>query len=259
MLQWIDEDHLVVGDTTLLTLGAREEVDASTLLRIGRLRSTPERLVMLKTRRMVEHYVSVLEALRPRRVLELGIYQGGSVALVAEMVAPETLVAIELESESIPALDDWIARWTGGSRIKTYYGVNQTDTAALERIVSDDFDGPLDLIIDDASHWMPESRVSFCALFSRLRPGGIYLVEDWSWAHRADPAFLSDHAPLTLLLFELIVACAHVPGLLEHIEVGPDVFTVRRGPAQLDSATVDLVQYFDARAKDLVPDLGASS
>ena len=165
-------------------------------------------------------------------------------------------MAVDLEADPVPALEAWIDRRTGPTRIKTYYGIDQADTAALDRIVSDDFDGPLDLVIDDGSHLTPESRVSFGELFPRLRPGGIYLVEDWAWAHNMDAGFLPDSAPLTLFLFELVIACAHVPGLIEHIEVGPDIFTVRRGPAEIAPGALDLAEHFDERARALVPELG---
>lgn len=58
--------------------------------------------------------------------------------------------------------------------VRPYYGVNQADTVALERIVADEFQGqPLDLVIDDASHMLEETRVSFNCLFPKLRAGGL--------------------------------------------------------------------------------------
>jgi hypothetical protein len=154
-------------------------------------------------------------------------------------------------------------------------------------IVDQEFDGPLDLIIDDSSHLMPQSRESFCALFPKLRPGGAYIVEDWSFAHRMDTTYLDADseghardkakatkptdaaavaawnqrlmgtAPLSLLLFELAIACAHVPGLIERIEIGPDLFTVRRGSSPVNSDRFQLSGFLDERARSLVPRLGA--
>jgi hypothetical protein len=37
---------------------------------------------------------------------------------------------------------------------------------------------PLDLVSDDASHLLRETRASFNALFPRLRSGGEYIIED---------------------------------------------------------------------------------
>ena len=38
---------------------------------------------------------------------------------------------------------------------------------------------PLDLVIDDASHLYGPTMASFEVLFPRLRPGGLYVIEDW--------------------------------------------------------------------------------
>jgi hypothetical protein len=42
---------------------------------------------------------------------------------------------------------------------------------------------PLDLVIDDASHRLRETISSFEVLFPLLRPGGLFLLEDWDWQH----------------------------------------------------------------------------
>ena len=48
----------------------------------------------------------------------------------------------------------------------------------------------LDLVIDDASHLLPETTASFNVLFPRLRAGGLFVIEDWSWQHYRDDAVL---------------------------------------------------------------------
>ena len=64
-------------------------------------------------------------------------------------------------------------------------------------------------VIDDASHTYEETRASFEFLFPLLSPGGIYVIEDWSWAHHPD--YQSPDAPfskgraLSNLLFEQIM------------------------------------------------------
>lgn len=37
-------------------------------------------------------------------------------------------------------------------RIRTYWGTDQADRKRLQEIVNDEFEGPFDLVIDDASH-----------------------------------------------------------------------------------------------------------
>ena len=63
--------------------------------------------------------------------------------------------------------------------------------------------------MDDASHTYEETRASFEFLFPLLSPGGIYVVEDWSWAHHPDyqspDAPFSERRALSNLLFEQIM------------------------------------------------------
>ena len=79
----------------------------------------------------------------------------------------------------------------------------------LKQIILRELADELDLVVDDASHTYEETKASFEFLFPLLRPGGIYVIEDWSWAHRpdyqsSDARFSNRHA-LSNLLFEQIM------------------------------------------------------
>jgi hypothetical protein len=39
--------------------------------------------------------------------------------------------------------------------------------------------------VDDASHFYEQTKTTFETVFPMLRPGGIYLIEDWSWSFQA--------------------------------------------------------------------------
>ena len=75
-----------------------------------------------------------------------------------------------------------------GGRVRTFVG-QQQDESFLAQVV--DETGPLDIVIDDGSHVGPQTLVSFRFLFPRLRPGGIYVIEDmqtsYSRAHEGGP------------------------------------------------------------------------
>ncbi|WP_394619045.1 class I SAM-dependent methyltransferase [Lentzea sp. JNUCC 0626] len=58
-------------------------------------------------------------------------------------------------------------------RLHTHQG-DQGDAAFLRDLPT----GPLDIVIDDGSHLSQDVITSFHALFPRLRPGGLYVVED---------------------------------------------------------------------------------
>jgi hypothetical protein len=84
----------------------------------------------------------------------------------------------------VNAFDEFGRRHPVGQRIRSYYGVSQTDKAQIDRIARDEFgDTPLDVIIDDASHLYGNTRRTFEMAFPYLRPGGTYVIEDWGWAH----------------------------------------------------------------------------
>ena len=135
----------------------------------------------MKTRSMVEAYVDLVREVEPRRIVEIGIRKGGSTALLHAMAEPDRLVALELASGGAWALDRYLDDHGQGVSIRPYFGVDQGDSATVASICDDEFgDAPLDLVVDDASHLYEPSVASFEVLFPRLRPGGRYIIEDWT-------------------------------------------------------------------------------
>ncbi len=126
-------------------------------------------------------YAEFMAEHRPARIFELGIAEGGSVALMALLPHVTRLVAIDNEPHRLDALDEFVAARHLDDVVSTYFGVDQADRAALSEIVDRDLGGGgIDLVIDDASHRYDLTVASFDALFGHLRPGGWYVVEDWS-------------------------------------------------------------------------------
>ena len=172
-LEWLSDERFRVGTT--------EFVDS---YQSG---STAELFHIRKPRDLVEAYVEVLQPYRGANVVELGIAQGGSVALMELVAAPSTLVALELAETPVTGLIDFIEQRGAGDRIHPYFGVDQSDRPRVLEIVTGELHGaPLDLVIDDASHLLGPTRTSFETLFPLLRPGGRYLIEDWSWQYQMD-------------------------------------------------------------------------
>ena len=237
MLTWEDETHLRVGGSRFLTYGeGADMLDAATLLSLAQLRSDRERFVLAKTRRMIDRYVEVLLGLRPRSVLELGIYQGGSVVFMEELLNPEKLVAIELDESPIPALDEWIS--PRRDHVSIYQGIDQSDVSRLAEIVDREFSGPLDLVIDDASHFYEETRASFNFLFPLLRTGGIYLIEDWAWEEWVEPELLTDKTSPSKLVTDLVMAAVREPDVVLEVQVWRDLVAIHRGPQLFDNVTL---------------------
>jgi hypothetical protein len=125
-----------------------------------------------------------LTGYRNANIVELGISQGGSTALASILTDPRKLVAVELEPEPVEPLEAFLRRTGRDTTTRTYYGVDQSDRSRLTEILDAEFgDEPIDLVIDDASHLLEPTRASFEVLFPRLRPGGLFVIEDWNWQH----------------------------------------------------------------------------
>lgn len=105
------------------------------------------------------------------KLLELGVYKGGSLLLWRDFFARGVVVGLDLNPVDVP--DE-----TG--RIRLYQG-QQQDTALLDQIARENAPEGFDIIIDDCSHIGELTRISFWHLFdNHLKPGGLYVIEDWS-------------------------------------------------------------------------------
>ena len=167
-MRWLDEDRFVLDGVTF------EHTFASG--------STADRFHIRKRRDLAERYVEILEEFRGGAVVEIGIAHGGSLALLAVVVEPSAALAIELDPDPLPGLLELLEDRDLSDRVRPCWGVDQADRHELARLADDVFgDRPLDLVIDDASHLLDPTIASFEVLFPRLRPGGLYLIEDWNW------------------------------------------------------------------------------
>ena len=103
----------------------------------------------------------------PVRVLEIGVFQGGSLDLWREYFGPDAyLCGVDIDPSCLqhkgPNTDVIL--------------LDQEDRTALEAHFSSK--EPFDIIIDDGGHTMNQQIRSFEALFPILKPDGVYLVED---------------------------------------------------------------------------------
>jgi len=260
MLQWNGDGRLEVEGVDFVLAPSPRTVRAA--------RETADltaSLVLFKPRWMVEQYLTLRSA-RPSNVVELGIYDGGSTALLALLFRPKRLVALDLSDRRALALDAFVERHQLGGHVHPYFGVDQADRVRLERIVADEFgSAPLDLVIDDASHRLDETTASFNVLFPRLRPGGLFVIEDWSWQHlRAESIAkaLTENAgaaeeltrrlasgdvsttptnPLSRLVLELVLTAAYAEGVVAEVtNLRKGWLVVRRGRATLDPDEFDI-------------------
>ena len=226
-LNWIDERTFEFGGARFLAT-----VDDSQY----NVESTVDRLLLLKAKWQLEQYLSLGTESQPQRIVELGIWQGGSTVFFEKAFHPLKLVAFDY-GKPAPALDAYIVQNGLQDRLKPNYGVNQADRATVGAIVDKEFRGErLDLVVDDASHLLRETRESFNLLFPRLRPGGTYVIEDWGWEHWGTAWHRTPFVgtpPLTKLIFEICMTVASRRDITASILVLPAMAVVRRGDAEL--------------------------
>lgn len=107
---------------------------------------------------------------RPIRMLEIGVYRGGSLRMWKQYFHPDSvIVGIDIDPSCA-------AHEIADQNIYVRIG-SQADPAFLAK-VNGEF-GPFDIILDDGSHKTHHQIVSFGALFrAALSEGGCYMVED---------------------------------------------------------------------------------
>ena len=249
---WINDARFTLADAEFLMMHNPEDLNRS--------QTTEERFLLGKTRKLVTNTVAMRDSENIRQIVDLGIYKGGSVALYALLFEPLKLVGIEYVKEPVQPLENFITKRGLQEQIRTYYGVNQSDSKRLRKIVDAEFNGVmLDLVVDDASHFYAETKSSFETLFPMLRPGGIYIIEDWGWAHWAGDEwqkskyFPAKSPSLTNLLIEIAMLSASVPDLVASLQVEHSVITVRRGSAQFDQGQFKLEQKYLNRGNKFNP------
>lgn len=248
MITWKSDKLFTIGNINFLRvdLDAKRQTDAT-------------EFVINKHRWMIERYEKMLEQLKPTTIFELGIRHGGSCLFFFLVAQPEKLVTIDISDERVDSLDTYIENNHLETRIKPFYNTDQSDIHQLRSIAKREFsDKPIDLVIDDASHFLDETRQSFNALFPLVRPGGAYVIEDWPWAHASiespddTPGFFPDRPPMTKLIFEIVLACPSTKGLIERIEIDRNSAIVWRGNQEIDAETFDIENCFLARGRSLI-------
>jgi hypothetical protein len=203
-----------------------------------------EHFMFYKLRELVEQYKDYFRSrtgFHPKNVMELGILDGGSIAFWHELFKPQKHIAVDLtDGGDSPYFSKYVESRGLSRKIKTIWSTDQADKPKLAALVKAEFDGPPDLIIDDASHLYEPTLASFEALFPLMAPGGLYIIEDWAWGHWRDfvaPAEWVGKVPLTQLVIELIEATGSWMHVIADIAVYQGFVSIERGPLRIDDPT----------------------
>jgi hypothetical protein len=106
--------------------------------------------------------------LEPIQILEIGIYDGGSIRTWKEYYPNSTVIGIDIEEKCSIHADQ-------RKGIYTEIG-SQNDEIFLKNVCNKW--GKFDMILDDGSHENSDVIFSFLHLFDSVKTGGIYVVED---------------------------------------------------------------------------------
>lgn len=205
-------------------------------------RSEANDFVLVKTEAFLKVYRELLPR-RPRTILEIGMFEGGSLVFFDKLFRPEKLVGLDIRRDPIEPLEEFRR---SNPHIRTFYGLSQDDER-LPEILGAEFPGGIDMIVDDASHLYSLSRASFHLTFPLLNPGGLYVLEDWQWshqqAHQNEGHPWHDKPALTNLVFEIIVALP-VNRAIDRITIHPNLIVVEKS-SNADGGRVDLARAHD--------------
>jgi hypothetical protein len=147
------------------------------------MRSEELNLAGYDTDKIQHHYLEVYDPVLSRwtdkdvKLLEIGIFKGGSLQLWRDYFPKGTIAGIDLElpPEFIP-----------GERIQLFKG-SQADTQFLSEVANTIAPEGFDIIIEDASHIGELSKTTFWHMFHHhLKPGGLYAIEDWGTGYFDD-------------------------------------------------------------------------
>jgi hypothetical protein len=109
-------------------------------------------------------------------LLELGVLDGGSMLLWRDYFPKGQIFGVDLKLP--PQLQ-------GEDRIHLFQG-SQADPGFLSQVAAH-ASGGFDIIIDDASHMGRLTSIGFWHLFdNHLKPGGLYIIEDWGTGYWSD-------------------------------------------------------------------------
>jgi hypothetical protein len=195
-----------------------------------------DHFIFYKVKGLVDQYETYFknypENAQPKNVLELGMWDGGSLAFWNEILKPEKIVGVDLiENGGNDYFQEYLYKINLQSKkAAPYWATNQADAARLREIIAENFGNePLNLVFDDASHMYEPSLVSFNTIFPFMATGGVYIIEDWAWGHwKGFESMFPPNTQPTKLIFELVQAAGNV-GLIESVSIFQGFVVVKRG------------------------------
>lgn len=127
-----------------------------------------------------KHYCDIYERLFAHmkldviNVLEIGVQSGASVKMWRDYFTRATIYGVDIQEKCKQYEED---------RIHIFIG-DQTSGDFLEELVHNI--PPMDIVIDDGAHTSLAHMISFGCLWTHLKPGGFYVIEDVHHTQRVE-------------------------------------------------------------------------
>jgi SAM-dependent methyltransferase len=165
--------------------------NSDTLVDVAR-RLFPNRGSSSKSDDVYQLYERYFDKFRDKNIVlfEIGVYEGESTKIFSRYFRNGTIIGVDLLPQAIDL--------SGFPNVVMRQG-EQSDRGLLTNLANEFAPDGIDIVIDDASHVGYLSLKTFEILFGRLKPGGLYVVEDWGtgyWNDWPDGGAYQQNAPV---------------------------------------------------------------
>ena len=126
---------------------------------------------VLQVESELEQMLALYEGRKPKRVLEIGVWQGGTLREWLTRGVPEQVVAVDLHHPNAQAYGEWKHLDT---KLKSVYGKSQ-DTDVIEAVRRA---GPFDWAFIDGDHGREGVHADIVNYMPMIEPGGVLLLHD---------------------------------------------------------------------------------
>jgi len=116
-------------------------------------------------------------------LLEIGVHGGGSLRMWKDYFSSGKIYGLDIDPRCKQYEEDRISIEIG----------SQGDERVLDKVLENC--GDLDIVIDDGSHVNKHILASFKYLFGKLKPGGIYVIEDLGCSYGLDEDYVRQKWP----------------------------------------------------------------
>jgi hypothetical protein len=154
--------------------------------------------------RYIDFYEPFLAGLGDaRNILEFGVFHGDSIRYLMGRFPNAALFGADI----LPLQPDW----TFDPRVQ-YFQIDQNQPSHIQSMF-DSLSAPLDMVIEDGSHLPVHQRHCLVASLSRIRNGGIYILEDLHTSHPEHSYAQDPSIAGQVNCYQLLLAFEHLKSL----------------------------------------------